>query len=63
MTEFSITTKQHLWSLFLHTLTSTIKLEYALFYQLYAKIYIFAVKECLVRLLSMMLTLKHLAEK
>ena len=44
----------HYWFFFLHTLPSTIvfKLEYALFYQFYAKICIFSIKKCLVWLLS-----------
>ena len=42
-------------------LTNAFRLEYALFYDFYAKIFQFAVKKCLVRLLSMTLTSKRLA--
>ena len=48
MTEFSICTKQPLWILFLAS-TIAFQLEYVLFYEFYAKISQFAVKNCSVR--------------
>ena len=51
-------------SFFLHTFPSTMafKLEYALFYQFYARIAVILILKCLVQFLSETLMSKHLAE-
>ena len=61
---FQFAPNSHCGLFFLHTLPSTIasKLEYALFYQNYAKIATFSVKKCLVLHLYTILASKHLAE-
>ena len=61
---FHFAHKNHYGFFFLHTLPSTIgfRLEYSLFYDIYLKVDQFAVKNCAVRLLSMMLTVKRFAE-
>ena len=61
---FQFAPKKHYGFFFLHTLPSPIafRLEYVLFYQIYANITIFSIKKSSVRLLSYRLTLNRLAE-
>ena len=51
---FQFAPNNHHWLFFLHTFPSTIvfKLDYVLFYQLYAKMCTFSIKKCLVQHLS-----------